>query len=116
MKLTIEGIGELKFSFEHAHRQHTNARCEFNGKTFVASAHLAKCDRFVKAKGRRLALTRLLKYGLQELVPCEQTVEHPGLMAKWSHVLIFTREMRYQVWATYFAQHADLGKKAEVVA
>jgi len=90
VKVTINGV-ELRFRFEHKLGT-TIVYCETSIPTMIAaSANLAKGDRHVKAIGRRVALTRLLK-----------TLEP---------VLDFTRDQRRQVWSEYFRQHADLRRK-----
>lgn len=112
MKLSIDNK-HFKFSFEHR-KTSTMCRCEYEGKTYAAGANLAPGDQFCKAKGRRVALTRLLKNGLQELVPCDPTVQAYSTTMKWSPVHIFTRVDRATIWHEYFRQHADLGKKEKL--
>lgn len=85
MKVNIEGLGELKVSFRH-NPENTAAIGESNGVLFAAHANLAKGDRYCKAIGRKVALTRML--------------------GDWP--MPFTREQRAKVWSAYFAQHADL--------
>ena len=94
MKVTIDGIGELRFSFKHRDDKiGTICRCELDGEVYKAVSVLAPGDQFRKDKGRRVSLARLLGHGLTRL----------------GHVVHeFTREHRAQVWAAYFNVHSDL--------
>jgi hypothetical protein len=112
MIVNIENVGSFKFYFDRTGRGHTAIYCEFEGVTFSSAAHLAKNDKFCKATGRRVALTRMLKNGLNKIEPCEPTAEYPSCTARWAKVHEFTREERRIVWAEYFARHSDLGKKS----
>lgn len=118
MKLQIDDK-LFKFSFEHR-KTGTVCRCEYDGKTYASGSQLAPGDQFQKAKGRRVALGRLLKMGLQELVPvsadtfdARAPISFDPLFPrlKWSPLITFTRLMRKHIWMAYFQQHADLGKK-----
>lgn len=116
MRITIDGIGELRFRFEHK-PSGTLVYCDTQTPTVhSASASLAKGDQFVKAIGRRVALTKMLKYGLCTLVNCEPTLLHPSLQAKWVTHHVFTRDQRRQIWAEYFRRHADLRRKEVAIA
>lgn len=93
MRVTLDGVGTLRFYFRHQANQATECHCilddEQNAADFYAIAYKAKVDQFVKSKGRRVALGRLLNSGL---IPAE-----------------LTRTQRRVIWETYFSRHADLG-------
>ena len=102
MKVTIDGIGELRFSFKHhINRDRTTCKCELDReKHFSAGSFLADGDQFRKDKGRRVSLARLLRHGLNKLTP--------GNPIMWQVIHKFTREQRTQIWAAYFQAHSDL--------
>mgnify|MGYP003642283737 CR=1 FL=1 len=102
MKVTIDGIGELRFSFRHREDKNgTVCKCEFNGEAYFAASTLAPGDQFRKDKGRRVSLARLLKRGL--LIMDASVVPF-----RWVSAAAFNREHRAQVWAAYFNVHSDL--------
>ena len=107
--MNIDGIGELKFSFEHKPTT-TLAYCELDGVMYAGGAQLSKHDQYCKATGRRVALHNVLKHGLIKLEQCEATLEMPSITHRWVKVVDLTREMRRTIWAAYFAAHADLRK------
>lgn len=94
MRINLDGVGTLRFYFRHTDRLSTEAHCILGdgeaAPDFFATAHRAKVDQFVKSKGRRVALDRLLNSGL---IPTE-----------------LTREQRQLIWETYFSRHNDLRK------
>lgn len=93
MRVKLDGVGTLRFYFRHMVNQATECHCilgdEQNAADFYATAYKAKVDQFIKSKGRRVALGRLLSSGL---IPTE-----------------LTRTQRRVIWETYFSRHADLG-------
>ena len=99
MRVTINGI-EFRFWFKHAPTT-TTVNCQWGSPdpTYSATATLAGGDKFCKAIGRKVALTRLLRVGLIRL--------HGNI---WGTDWVFTREQRKLIWAEYFKQHADLRK------
>ncbi len=91
MRIALHGR-ELKFFFKYGGAC-TFAKCAHDKQVlFEASTCCADSDRFVKATGRRIALTRLLK----------------RMDAAGEDV---TRETRSLIWKTYFEHHADLKRK-----
>lgn len=101
MKIFIDGIGELKFSFQHRDdKSGTVCRCELDGAHYAAASQVADCDRFQRSTGRRVSLTRMLKRGLLSL-------NTDVVPMKWNVVHKFTREERTQIWAMYFYTHSD---------
>lgn len=92
MKITIDGIGEIKFSFQHREdKSGSICRADINGSPYFESSCLAPGDQFRKDKGRRVSLSRWLK-------------------REWAGLPRFTREQRRAIWAEYFRTHADLRK------
>lgn len=112
VELTVnDQIETLQIWFEYS-GTHTICRCEFRGKAdHGAPATLAAGDRFCRATGRRVALTRLLKTGLLRLESAYPTTVNPNISARWVEILKFTREMRREVWMAYFKSHADLRRR-----
>ena len=101
MRVTIAGV-EYRFWFKH-HDHGTMALCDGDGiqkmllergitdvENWRVSSHLAKGDKFCKATGRRVSLTRLLR-----------SLSHPTNLG-------WTANERGLVWAEYFKQHRDL--------
>jgi hypothetical protein len=87
MRVALEGIGELRFWFKHTPKA-TVIFCTVGDTAPIQThSHLARGDSYCKATGRRIALTRLLGWGM-----------------------VLSREQRKLIWAEYFKQHADLKK------
>lgn len=94
MRVKLDGVGTLRFYFRHVATQATECHCILNEDTnppqdVYSVAYKAKVDQFIKSKGRRVALGRLLSSGL---IPTE-----------------LTRVQRRIIWEEYFSRHADLG-------
>lgn len=91
MKVYIpEWRGEARFFFRRTPTRVTSAHCIApDGHEYVALTRCGPTDQYVKALGRRKALTRLISY----------LREQEGL----------TYETRREVWLRYFSRHSDLG-------
>lgn len=89
MRVTIAGV-EYRFWFQHYPARGTLAVCTdpTGDNKYQVSSILAGGDKFCKAIGRRVSLTRLLN--------------------SLSYNLGWSRSDRGMVWAEYFKQHRDL--------
>jgi hypothetical protein len=104
----IVNLGDKQFRFWFSYdRTHgvTFARCLYDEREYSAVAVCSHNDQFVKALGRRVALTKLLDKGLMRL-------EMPDLGEYlWITDYSFSRDDRKAIWRVYFEQHKDLRTK-----
>ncbi len=101
MTVKLEDGTTLKIWFKYEERT-TKIVCEGIDGQYETKVKAHPSDLFVKAKGRRVALTNFLKTGGM----CQHA---PGW---WRGGTPFTREERRAVWAAYFEQHSDLRRKS----
>ena len=104
MKVTIDGVGELRFWFQRNIRV-TACTCQIGDgdggrQMWRQSSHCARGDVFVKATGRRVALNKLLHF---------MTLQH-RMSGPTSTYADDARRNRGLIWAEYFRVHADLKK------
>ena len=101
MTVKLSGGEEIKIWFErNPGATNTVVVAQYASAEYRATAELSKHDAFVKATGRRVALTKILR-GLSRFVI------YPGRF-EWRTARVFSREDRRLVWAEYFRTHADL--------